>query len=89
MSDLKTTLVKNVRDDMQVKQQIFHNLLEISELYPKYPIAQHLAAILRRKTTEGADFFHWDNKTLLKRIEQHKSELESEDIMEFTIGEQL
>lgn len=77
----KTNFVKTMRDDMQVKQQIFHNLLEISELYPEYPIVQHFAAILRRKSEVGLDFFHWDNKTLLKRIEQHKSELESEDIM--------
>lgn len=77
----KDKLAKNLRDDMQVKQQIFHNLSEVIELYPKYSISQHLAAILRRKSTEGSEFFHWDNKTLLKRIEQHKAELESEDIM--------
>jgi hypothetical protein len=77
------TLAKPDRDDMQVKQQIFHNLLEISELYPKFPVAQHLAAILRKKDKDGngQEAFHWDNKTLLKRVEQHKKELEGEDIM--------
>jgi hypothetical protein len=77
MSDSKNA-PKTVRNDMQVKQQIFHNLLELSELYPQYTIAQHLAAITRRKSAEGEEFFHWDNKKLLKKIEQHKEELENE-----------
>lgn len=76
-------LSRTDRDDMQVKQQIFHNLLEITELYPKYPITQHLAAILRKKEKDGngKEFFHWSNKDLLKRIEQHKQELEGEGLM--------
>lgn len=87
MADIKNP-TKHDRDDMQVKQQIFHNLLEIGELYPQFPITQHLAAILRKKDRDGngKEFFHWDNKTLLKRIEQHKREMESEDIME-TVAE--
>jgi hypothetical protein len=82
MSDTKNP-TKPDRDDMQVKQQIFHNLLEISELYPKFPIAQHLAAIMRKKdeTGNGKEAFHWDNKELLKRVQQHKKELEGEDFM--------
>ena len=34
---------------MQTTQQIFHNLLEIVELYPQYSVSQHLATISRRE----------------------------------------
>jgi hypothetical protein len=66
---------------MQIIQQIFHNLGEVVELYPQYSVAQHLSAILRRKSDNGKEFFHWNNDELLKKIEQHKDELEGEDIM--------
>jgi len=65
----------------QTIQQIFHNLGEIVELYPQYSVANHLAAILRKKNSIGQDFFHWSDTDLLKKIEQHKDELEGEDIM--------
>jgi len=67
---------------MQIHQQIIHNLLEIAELYPKYSFSQHLAAITRSKG--GRELFHWKDEELLKRIEQHKSELEGEDLMDLT-----
>lgn len=66
---------------MQVIQQLFHNLSEIVELYPQYSVAQHLSAILRRKSEGGKQFHLWDNDELLKKIEQHKDELEGEEIM--------
>lgn len=77
----KTSFGKPDKKNMQVSQQIFHNLLEIAELYPQYSLAQHLASILRRKDPKGKEFFHWKNEELLKRIEQHKSELEGDDLM--------
>ncbi len=61
----------------QVKQQVFHNLLEIVELYPQYTIAQHLNGILRRKNSESEVFYHWSDEETLKRIEQYKEELEN------------
>ncbi len=69
------------KKNMQVVQQIFHNLTEVVELHPKYPIGEHLAAILRRKNSTGKEFFFWTNEELLKRIEQYKSELEGEELL--------
>ena len=65
----------------QILQQIFHNLSEIVELYPQYSVAQHLSAILRRKSDVGKQFHLWDNDELLKKVEQHKDELEGEELM--------
>lgn len=69
---------------MQVIQQIFHNLGEVVELYPRYSISQHLSAILRRKCDSGNQFHLWSNDELLKKIEQHKDELSGEDLMDET-----
>ena len=80
----KTNFGKPDRKRMQTNQQIFHNLLEIAELYPQYSLAQHLASILRRKDTTGKEFFYWKDDELLKRIEQHKQELEGDDLMNIT-----
>jgi hypothetical protein len=80
MNSEKTSFGKPDKKKMQVTQQIFHNLLEIVELYPKYSLPQHLAAILRSKG--GKEYFFWKEEELLKRIEQHKSEMESESILE-------
>lgn len=66
---------------MQITQQIFHNLLEIVELYPQYSVSQHLATISRRKSSSGKELFYWSNEELLKKVEAHKSELEGEDLM--------
>jgi hypothetical protein len=76
-----TTQVKPDKKKMVTTQQIFHLLLELTELYPKYSIAQHFAGILRRKSNESKEFFFWINEELLKRIEQYKEELEGEDLM--------
>ena len=66
---------------LQTIQQIFHNLSETIELYPQYSVAQHLASILRRKDDNGKEFYYWNNEELLKKIEQHKDELDGEEIM--------
>lgn len=78
---------RNDKRRMQAIQQIFHNLTECVELYPQYSVAQHLSAILRRKNSDGKEFHFWSNDELLKKIEQHKEELEGEDIMNETDGE--
>ena len=69
---------------MQNSQQIIHNLLEIIELYPQYTFAQHLATISRRKDPKGKELIHWTDAELLKRIEQHKTELEGDELMNIT-----
>lgn len=81
MSDTRKS-TKPDRDEMQVKQQISHNLLEIWELYPQFSIAKHLAVILRKKdkTGNGKEAYHWDNAELLKRIQQYRKELETDSM---------
>jgi hypothetical protein len=66
---------------MQTVHQIFSNLLEITELYPQYSLVQHLATIQRKKNSEGKEFYNWTEEEFLKRIEQHKVELEGDDFM--------
>ena len=79
--------IKNNKEETQLRQQFFHNFMEVVDIYSQYPIAQHMAAFLRRKSDFGPDFFHWPNKELLNRLEQYKQELESEEIMNATEGE--
>jgi hypothetical protein len=81
---MSTPTVRNEKEDMQVRQQFFHDFMEIVDAYPKYPIAQHMAAFLRRKSDSGPEFFHWSNKELLKRLEQYKQELEGEELINET-----
>lgn len=66
---------------MQVIQQITHHLVEIFELFPQYSVANHLATIARRKDSKGKEFYQWKDEELLKRVEQHRSELEGDDLM--------
>jgi hypothetical protein len=87
MTTERTLPGKPDKQRMQTTQQIFHNLLEIVELYPQYSVAQHVAAISRRKSSTGKDLFHWSDDELLKKIEAHKTELEGEDIMNYDDGE--
>jgi hypothetical protein len=77
----KNSFEKPDKKRMRVNQQVFHNLLEITELYPQYSLCQHFAAILRRKDVKAKEFFHWKDEELLKHIEQHKQELEGDDLM--------
>lgn len=76
--------IRNEKEDMQVRQQFFHRFMEVVDMHPRYPIAQHMAAFLRRKSDEGPQFFHWSNKDLLNRLEQYKQELEGEELMNET-----
>ena len=76
--------IKNDKEDMQVRQQFFHRFMEVVDAHPKYPIAQHMAAFLRRKADSGPEFFYWNNKELLNRVEQYKQELEGEELINET-----
>lgn len=84
MSSENKTVPSKDKKKMQVIQQIFHNLSEVVELYPQYSVGQHLSAILRRKSTEGKQFHSWTNEELLSKVENHKSELEGEGLMNIT-----
>lgn len=80
MSTQKTTSQKPDKKNMQTTQQIFHILLELTELYPQYTITQHLAGILRKKKSGVAESYFWSNEQLLKRIESYKQELENNSL---------
>jgi hypothetical protein len=66
---------------LQIRAQIFHNLVDIFELFPQYSIVHHLATITRRKDDKAKEFYHWTEEELLSRIEKHKTELEGDDMM--------
>jgi len=66
---------------MQTIQQIFHNLIEIVELYPQYSVTKHLATIIRKKDLRAKELYDWTEEEFLKRIEQHRQELEGDDMM--------
>lgn len=87
MSSNVNSFGKPDKKRMQVNQQIFHNLLEIVELYPQYSVVKHLVTILRRKSSKGKIPYEWTNEELLKRIEQHKEELEGDQLMLITDDE--
>jgi hypothetical protein len=75
------SLGKPDKKKLQTRAQIFHNLLELVELYPQYSVVQHLATIIRKKDPKAKEFYQWSEDELLKRVEQHKAELEGDDLM--------
>lgn len=76
------TASKPDKKKMQTTQQIFHILLELTELYPQYTICQHVAGIVRKKKVGVSEFYFWSNEQLLKRIESYKQELENDSVSE-------
>lgn len=62
----------------QTKQQIFHHLVEIVELFPQYSIAQHLTHVMRPHTGS----YEWIDETLLKKFERYRDELENDALEE-------
>lgn len=78
MSNERTIPGKSDKHRMQTTQQIIHNLLETIELFPQYTVAQHLAFIIRRKDPNAKELYFWKDEELLKKVEQHKEELENE-----------
>lgn len=65
------------KQTMQIKQLIFHNIMQIVEQFPQYTIAQHLAHIMRKKS-DSQKSYYWSDEKLLKKFEDYKDELESE-----------
>jgi hypothetical protein len=78
MPNEKATQVKPDKKKIQLNQQIFHNLLEIVELFPQYNLVQHFASVIRRKSDTEKQFYDWSEEFFLKRIEQHREELEKD-----------
>lgn len=62
------------KQEAQIKQQIFHNFVEIVELFPRYTIAQHIVHVMRPQT----GCYQWTEEELLKKFEKYRDELESE-----------
>ena len=65
------------KKDAQVREQIFHNFVNILDLFPQYTISQHLSHILRKKDDAKASYF-WNNEELLKKFEKYHDELSNE-----------
>lgn len=65
------------KQTMQIKQLIFHNLMQIVEMFPQYTITQHLYHIMRKKG-DSQDVYNWGDDKLLKKFEDYKDELEVE-----------
>lgn len=59
---------------IQTKQQIFHNFVEIVELYPQYSIVQHMVHVMRPQTGS----YQWSDEELLRKFEKYRDELENE-----------
>lgn len=59
---------------IQTKQQIFHNFVEIVELFPQYNIVQHMVHVLRPQT----GCYQWSDEELLRKFEKYRDELENE-----------
>lgn len=81
MSDNLRSIGKPHKKKLQVRAQILHNLVETFELFPQYTIVHHLATITRRKDPNAKEFYFWTEDEFLKRVEQHKSELEGDQLM--------
>lgn len=60
--------------NMKTKQLILKELLEIIELWPSIPVAQHLRLILR----PNKDIYNWTDEELLKKTEKYRYELDED-----------
>lgn len=80
MGEVTQSIKTTMKEDMQVRQQIFHRFMEVVDGFPNIPIAQHIATFLRRKSESGPSFYYWSNKELLNHIEQYKQEIESDEL---------
>jgi hypothetical protein len=62
------------KQKIQTKQQIFHNFVEIVELFPQYTISQHILHVMRPQTGS----YQWSDEELLKKFEKYRDELEND-----------
>ena len=68
---------KKTKGRVQAEQQIFHLLINISEMYPQYTLSQHLCHVLRRKN-EKKEPYWWETEVLLKKFEEYYDELKND-----------
>lgn len=61
------------KESIRTKQLIIHELAEIFEAYPQYPIAQHLNYLTDKKNS-----WKFTNDELLKQIQKYRGKLEDE-----------
>lgn len=64
----------NQKEKNQIKQQIFHHLVELVELFPQYTIVQHIVHTMRPQT----GCYTWSDADFLKKLEKYRDELENE-----------
>lgn len=63
--------------DLKIYNQIFYNIVEITQLFPQYTITQHFSHIMRTKgDAEGP--YMWTNEKLLTKVEKYCEELKNE-----------
>jgi hypothetical protein len=68
------------KQETQVEQQVFYNLVQIVEAFPQYTLAQHIHHFLRKKGDEQDPYF-WSDEKLLKKIEKYYDEINSELVL--------
>ncbi len=69
------------KSEIQVEQQIFYNMAQITEAFPQYNIVQHICHFMRRKG-ETKDVYFWAPELLLKKIEEYYDELKTDLVNE-------
>lgn len=65
------------KEKKATEEQIFYNLMRIVQEFPQYSIAQHFWHVLRTKGDKEGPY-EWTDKTLLKKFEDYKDELDKE-----------
>jgi hypothetical protein len=65
------------KETIKLEQQILYNLVQVTDMFPQYTIAQHILHILRTKG-KNKDPYFWDDVTLLSIIEEYLDELHTD-----------
>jgi hypothetical protein len=71
------TMNVKTKQETQVEQQIFYNLVQIVESFPQYTLAQHVHHFTRKKSDDQESYF-WSDEKLLKKVEKYYDELQQE-----------
>lgn len=79
---MKTKELEKVdKKKLQTRQQVFHNIMEVVELFPDKNTSQHIVLLFRSRG--GKAPYDWTEEELLKNVEKYKEELESDFEDEF------
>lgn len=68
---------KKTKERVIIENQIFHLLINISEICPQYTLSQHFWHIFRKKGMSNEQYF-WSEAELLKKIEDYYDELKED-----------